>query len=184
MNMRWAHSVLMILVSLFAGVGFGYFGPRCVAGKPDSAWIPLTFGESMEVTTGAMHRVIPRAPRFLSEGDHSVSGQAKFSHLAGDDDGSVRLGYTVNLTPPPIQARLGNARLRTPGCSTYDVRFSFTLLDADGLQLQYLRSDPYILNLGESCSFQGVLDQPVRSDLADLIKSIDCRLCFEGIEIP
>ncbi len=184
MNMRWAHSVLMVLVSLFAGAGFGYWGPRCVAGKPESMWIPLTFGESMEVTAGTVHRVIPRAPRFLSEGDHSVSGQAKFFRLDGDDDGSVRLGYTVNLTPPPIQTGAPHARLRTPGCSTYDVRFSFTLLDADGLQLQYLRSESYILDLGESCSFQGVVEQSVPSDLADLVKSIDCRLCFEGIEIP
>jgi hypothetical protein len=152
--------------------------------------MPLTFEKSMEIATGAVNTVVPRAPRFVSDGNCSLSGQAKFFGLSEDDHRVVRLGYVVNVASRPAQAGSGGTTSAGPGgstwpaCSSYDVQLSFSLIDADGFQVYCARSQTHLLSLGESYSVRGVVDQPIPRDLADRVKRIDCRLCFHGIEVP
>ena len=68
--------------------------------------------------------------------------------------------------------------------SSYNVQFSFALLDADGFPVHYVRTATQRLNPSESCIFQGIVQQPIPCDIAHRTEKIECRLCFEGIEIP
>jgi len=181
--MRWSNPVLiMILVALLAGAGFGYLMPRSAAGKEDGRWMPLGFDKGMEVFTGTSRTYIPREPGFVTEGNCRLTGQAKFFRLASDDPGLMRLGYGVDLTAPPTAMPDGDAT--QPVNSPYNVQFSFALIDADGFPLYHIRTGTQRLNPGESRSFQDIVEQPVPRDIAARTERIDCRLCFEGIEIP
>jgi hypothetical protein len=179
---HWPNSVMMVLIALLVGASSGYLIPRSVAGKPDSTWLPLTFDESMEVGTETVKTFVPRAPRFVSEGKCRLSGQAKFFSLAEDDHRMVRLGYLMNVAPGAAPA--GGHAAAFPGNSTYEVQLSFSLLDADGFQVGWARSNPHALNVGESYSVRGIVDQPLPRELAERVKRVDCHLCFNGIEVP
>jgi hypothetical protein len=174
----------MVLVALLVGAGSGYLIPHSVAGKPDSTWMPLTFAQSMEVGTETVKAFVPRAPRFVSEGRCRLSGQAKFFSLSEDDDHTVRLGYLVNVASGAAATGSGNADTACLSNSTYNVQLSFSLLDADGFQVGRAQSNTHILNVGESYSVRGVVDQPLPRELAERVKRVDCRLCFHSIEVP
>lgn len=178
--MRWSNSVLMIVLALVVGASFGYLMPRSAAGKEDDRWMSLNFEKGMEVFTGASHAHIPREPGFVSEGHCRLSGQAKFYRLASDEPGQMRLAYGVDLTALPATMPDDAQSLD----SSYNVQFSFSLIDADGLRLHTVRTGTQRLNPAESCSFQDIVRGPIPGNVAAHTEKIDCRLCFEGIEIP
>lgn len=180
--MRWSNSVLMVVAALFVGASFGYLVPRSAAGKEDSKWMPLGFEKGMEVFTGASRTYVPHEPGFVSEGHCKLSGQAKFYRLETDEPGLMRLGYGVDFTAPPT--RESNATAAQPIDSPYNVQLSFSLFDADGFRLHTVRTGMQRLNPAESCSFQDIVRQPIPGDIAERTKQVECRLCFEGIEIP
>jgi hypothetical protein len=178
---RWSSSVFAIVLALLAGTSLGYFVQRSVAGWTEGRWMPLTFDMGMEVSTETSNTVIPHAPNFVRQGGCSLSGQAKFFPLVSGDSDMVQLGYVVNIVHP-AEPGAGGADAQAP--STYRVRFGFTLMDADGFQLRYVRGGYHLLSPDEPYSFRGFVDQPLPRDLADRAKSVDCRICFEGIEVP
>jgi hypothetical protein len=187
---RWTNSILTIIAALLAGVGFGYLMPHSAAGQEDGRWMPLAFDKGLEVFTGTSRTFIPREPGFVSEGNCRLSGGAKFFCLESDDPGVMRLGYIVDLTAVPpgrhdadaAWAGLGDGSL--PVCSPYNVQFNFSFFDADGFRLDDIRTPLQRLNPAESCSFRGIIEQPIPREVADRTEKIDCCLCFEGIEIP
>jgi len=189
-RVRWTNSILTIIAALLAGVGFGYLMPHSAAGQEDGRWMPLAFEKGLEVFTGTSRTYVPREPGFVSEGDCRLSGGAKFFSLESDDPEIMRLGYIVDLAAAPAGARDSDAVSAGPGgvspafCSPYIVQFSFSLFDADGFRLDDIRTSLQRLNPAESSSFRGILEQPIPRDIADRTEKIDCRLCFEGIEIP
>jgi hypothetical protein len=180
--MRWSNSVLMVVVALFVGASFGYLVPRSAAGDEDSKWMPIGFEKGMEVFMGTSHTYVPHEPGFVSEGNCRLSGRAKFYRLATDDPGLMRLGYGVDFAAPPTAARGMNAL--QPVDSPYNVQLRFSLFDADGFRLYTVRTGTQRLNPAESCSFQDIVRQPIPGDIAERTEKIECRLCFEGIEIP
>jgi len=180
--MRWSNSVLMVVLALVAGAGFGYLVPHSAAGQEDGRWMPLDFEKGMEVFTGTSHTYIPREPGFVKESHCRLSGQAKFYRLASDEPGLMRLGYGVDFTAPPISTSGSGAAESIS--SPYNIQLSFSLFDADGFRLHTVRTGMQRLNPSESCSFQDIVRQPIPGDVAARTDRIDCRLCFEGIEIP
>ena len=186
----WSNPMLMIVAGLLAGAGFGYLMPLSAAGSEDGTWMPLDFDKGMEVFTGTSHAFIPREPGFVSEGNCRLSGRTKFLRLESDDPDIVRLGYVVDLAAPPTTMPDSDAAPSSPGstlqtvCSPYNVQFSFSFFDADGFRLHDVRTPTQRLSPSESCSFRGIAKQPVPRDVADHTEKVDCRLCFEGIEIP
>ncbi len=177
--MRWSNSVLMVVVALVVGASFGYLVPRSATGEETRSWLPMIFEKGMEVFMGTSHTYVAREPGFVSEGNCRLSGLARFLPSASDDDQVVRLGYAIDLaapaTPPEAPLHL---------FSSYNVQFSFALLDADGFPVHYVRTATQRLNPSESCIFQGIVEQPIPCDIARRTEKIECRLCFEGIEIP
>jgi hypothetical protein len=180
--MRWSNSVLTALVALLAGASLGYLMPHSAIGKEEGRWIPLGFEKGMEVFTGTSRAFIPHEPGFVSEGNCRLSGQAKFFRLASDDPGLLRLGYGVDFTAPPTVA--GDGYATGPMWSPYNVQLSFAMIDADGFRLHTVRTGTQRLSPDESCSFQDIVRQPIPGDVASRTEKIECRLCFEGIEIP
>jgi hypothetical protein len=180
--MRWSNSVLVAVVALFVGVSLGYLAPRSAAGNEDGKWMPLGFEKAMEVFTGTSHTYVPHEPGFVSEGHCKLSGQAKFYRLETDEPGLMRLGYGVDFAAPPTPTPNGDATQSIN--SPYNVQLSFSLFDADGFRLHTVRTGTQRLNPAESCSFQDIVRQPIPGDIADRTDKIECRLCFEGIEIP
>jgi hypothetical protein len=181
MNVRRPNSVFAVLIALLAGAGLGYLVPRCVAGWTEGKWMPLTFDSGMEVSTDTSNAVIPHAPGFVRRRGCSMSGQARFFPLANGKSNAVQLGYVVNITCP-AETIVGCPAVQTQ--STYRVQFGFTLMDADGFQLRYVRGGYHLLSPDESYSFRGFVNQPFPQDLANRVRRVDCRLCFEGIEVP
>ncbi len=177
--MRWSNSVLMVVLALVVGASFGYLVPRSATGKEDRSWLPMVFEKGMEVFTQTSHTYVPREPGFVGGGKCRLAGLAKFLPPAGDDSQAMRLAYAVDLAAPANSAEdpLGLS-------SPYDVEFNFALLDADGFPLHYVRTAAQRLNPSESCTFQGIVGQPIPRDVASRTERIQCRLCFEGIEIP
>ncbi len=177
--MRWSNSVLMVVPALVVGASLGYLVPRSATGKEDRSWLPMTFEKGMEVFTQTSHTYVPREPGFVGDGKCRLAGLAKFLPPAGDDPQVVRLAYAVDLAAAasPAEASLYRS-------SPYDMQFSFALLDADGFPLHYVRAATQRLDPSESCTFQGIVGQPIPRDIASRTEKIQCRLCFEGIEIP
>jgi hypothetical protein len=150
--------------------------------------MPLTFNTGMEISTETSSTVIPHAPNFVRQGGCGLSGQVEFLPLASNRPGAVQLSYVVDIecsaSSGQTPAETGGARTDAHTPSIYRVRFGFVLMDADGFQLRYVRSGYHLLSPDESYSFRGFVDQSLTQDLADRVKAIDCRLCFEGIEVP
>jgi hypothetical protein len=180
--MRWSNSVLTALVAMLAGAGFGYLMPHSAAGKEQGRWFPLGFEKGMEVFLGTSRAFFPYEPGFVSEGKCKLSGRAKFFRLASDDPGLLRLGYGVDFTAPPTDT--GDSDATGPMWSPYNVQFSFALLDTDGFRLHTVRTGTQRLSAAESCSYQDIVRQPIPGVVASRTDKIECRLCFEGIEIP
>lgn len=178
--MRWSKSVLLAVVALFVGAGLGYMAPHSATGKENPSLLPVSFEQAMEVFTGESYTYVPRGPGFVSDGNCRLSGLAKFFPPADEDSGSVRLGYAVDL-----EANAAGTREMPIGFSwPYNVQFCLALLDADGFRLRTVRTDVQSLNPSESRIFQGIVTEPIPCYVADRTVSVDCRLCFEGIEIP
>jgi hypothetical protein len=163
-------------------VGLGYLMPHSAAGKEEGRWFPLGFEKGMEVFLGTSRAFFPYEPGFVSEGNGKLSGRAKFLRLASDDPGLLRLGYGVDFTAPPRDA--GDSYAAGPMWSPYNVQLSFAMLDADGFRLHTVRTGTQRLSPTESSSYQDIVRQPIPGDIAIRTDKIECRLCFEGIEIP
>jgi hypothetical protein len=166
----------MVMAALAVGAGFGYLMPRSATGKEGRSLLPMVFEKGMEVFTGTSHTYVPREPSFVSEGNCRLSGLAKFFPPTGDDSQVVRLGYALDLEAPSSPDSVASW--------PYNAQFSFALLDADGFPVRYVRTGTQRLNPGESSIFQGILEEPIPCDIAARTKKVECRLCFEGIEIP
>ncbi len=177
--MRWSKSVLVVVVALVVGASFGYLVPRSATGEEDRSWLPMVFEKGMEVFLGTSHTYVGHEPAFLSEGQCRLSGLARFLPSATDDDQVVRFGYAIDLAAPATAPE-------TPVhlSSSYNVQFSFALLDAAGFPVHYIRTATQRLSPSESCILQGIVEQPIPCDIAGRTRQVECRLCFEGIEIP
>ncbi len=199
-----AKQIISIIVASFLGIVFGFaIANVLLRPKVSSKWITLTHpisdtsvpkGNSVDVD-GRID--ISYSSSVLFDSDiptlkvSSLSGKAKFLPHASTVDGQFPLGFIIEVSTSPldksklpdkykkeriIEAKAGPVTVLPLEEATYEVYFTFRLLDHDGFELLTVDSAEQYIRSGEISKIQAQTAPVIASEIAELTDRITMHI--------